>query len=201
MTLKKLVFVLLMTCTFSVWSQTDSTQSTPVEVTGEKVIVEKEKPTHSPGKAALFSAILPGAGQVYNKKYWKLPIIYGGFGVLTYYIIDNTKNYRAYRDEFNARTDNKPETVPSDEFANLNDGIVRSRKDTYARWRDWSIFLTGLLYGMNILDAYVDAHLMDFNVGKDFLLTLDPHVAPVSTNSLSLGLSLNLRLKNNAYSF
>lgn len=193
-----LVVFSLLTLSFGAWAQQDTIQQ-PVTVIGEEVEPAVKKKKHSPGKAALFSAILPGAGQVYNKKYWKLPIIYGGFAALGYYIGNNTKNYKIYRDEFNSRTDENPYTVPDPGLSNLSDGIVRSRKDTYSRWRDWSIFFTGLLYALNVLDAYVDAHLMDFNVGKDFLLTLDPHAAPVSPNSLSLGLSLNLRLKNNPY--
>lgn len=199
MTLKKLVLILLTLVSLPTWAQEDSTSTTIIKRKDTKVEVVKEKKEHSPKKAALFSAIVPGLGQAYNKKYWKMPIIYAGFGVLTYYIIDNTRNYRIYRDEFNNRTDGDSTTVPDPQFARFSDATIRAQKDTYSRWRDWSYFFTGLLYALNIMDAYVDAHLMDFNVSKDFLLTLDPHVVPVSANSLSLGLSLNLRLKNNLF--
>jgi hypothetical protein len=129
------------------------------------------KPEHSPTKASIMSAILPGAGQVYNKKYWKVPIIYAVGGYLGYAVWYNNKEYHRFREDYKAATDNDPNTV--DEF----NGVVPAEqlqyvKDQYRRQRDLSFMALSVWYVLNIVDASVDANLYDFDVSDDLSLKL-----------------------------
>lgn len=124
-------------------------------------------------KALLLSTVLPGAGQVYNKKIWKVPVIYTGIGVLAYSAISNNKDYKNYKTALLYRLDGDTLTT-DEEFANLTDDQVRDAKDFYRRNRDLSYILLGILYGLNIVDAYVDAQLSDFDVSDNLSLSASP---------------------------
>ncbi|NNC82767.1 MAG: hypothetical protein HKN79_04250 [Flavobacteriales bacterium] len=142
---------------------------------------------HSPKKATLLSTALPGAGQVYNKKYWKLPIIYGGFALSIYYLNDNLDNIRYFKNNLIAIQDDDPNTVNETSFTStqLNDII-----DQYKNWRDLSYLAIGAIYGLQILDAHVDAHLFYFDVDEDLSMQVMPFV---STSSPGVGLHLALQ--------
>ncbi len=128
---------------------------------------------HKPGRAALYSALLPGAGQVYNRKYWKVPIVAAGLGVSAYFIASNTRAYDRYKDAYVALVDNDPATV--DEFNGAySAAAVRDVADTYRRWMDLSYVGLALVYVLNIVDATVDAHFVRFDVGDDLSLQLRP---------------------------
>lgn len=129
---------------------------------------------HSPRKAAIRSAILPGLGQIYNKKYWKLPIIYGALGISGSVFLYNLNNYRdlrfAYKAKFEAAATPpdstnyfkiKPELLPLDQNA------LRSYRDEFRRNIDYSVIVFILLWGLNVVDATVDAHLKSFDVSPD----------------------------------
>jgi hypothetical protein len=133
-----------------------------------------------PAKAAFFSALLPGAGQAYNKKYWKIPSIY----VYTW----NQKNYNLVRDEYKKRLANDPNLNP--ELARLSNDRLLTAQKGYQRNRDLSILVTAALYILNIVDANVDAHLQQFNVnGK---LTVRPQIQQNEfTYKQNVGLTLN----------
>jgi len=135
--------------------------------------------THSSSKAILYSAVLPGAGQAYNKKYWKIPIIYAGFGALIYSISYNQKNYTGYKEAYIQRTDGDVETV--DSYPKYSTDNLKSLFEYYRRNRDLSYILTGTLYILNILDAYVDAELFYFDVSDNLSL----HSSPFILNSLA----------------
>lgn len=144
-------------------------------------------PIQSPKKAALLS-LIPGAGQVYNKKYWKVPIIYTGLITSAYYINDNHHQYKAYKKAYLIRIDNDPNTT--DEYVgqySSNDLIVL--KDFYRRNREISILCFVGVYILNILDASVDAHLFDYDISENLSL----NVSPLSTKDFS-GISLTLNL-------
>ncbi len=132
---------------------------------------------HSPKKAAIRSAILPGLGQIYNKKYWKVPIIYGALGISGAVLAYNLTNYRAlkvaYRAKYNA-TLNPPD---SSEWSKIRPDLVpidmnalRSYRDEFRRNIDYSILAIMLLWGLNVVDATVDAHLKAFDVNPDLSL-------------------------------
>jgi hypothetical protein len=148
---------------------------------------------HSPVKASLFSAILPGAGQVYNRKYWKVPVIYGAFAGLGYLAVWNNERYQLYRKAYRFRIDGNPLTV--DEFeGRYSDGDLKLIRDYYRRNRDLSLIFTSLVYVLNIVDASVDAHLFYFDVGDNLSLQLMPGCQPATTTSLA-GITIQLKSK------
>jgi hypothetical protein len=119
-------------------------------------------------KAALMSAVIPGLGQTINKKYWKLPILYGGSAALIYFIDANNKEYKNFKKALVYRNDN--ESLTLDNYPRFTNEDLTVRKDFYRRNRDLSIILAGVLYTLNILDAYVDAQLLNFDVGDNLSL-------------------------------
>ena len=166
-----------------------------VDSTAAGVQVKKVR-EYKPGKAALRSAILPGWGQIYNKKYWKLPIIYGAFAGLGYLISFNNKEYHNYNDALVARQDDDPETVDTEFAGKYSDENLRSLSDYYHRNRDLSILLTVLVYSLNVMDAHVDAHLYSFDVSEDLSLHVDPVMVPASyygINTYRPGLGISLK--------
>lgn len=119
------------------------------------------------------SALLPGSGQAYNKKYWKIPVLYCGFAGLAYAISFNDGEYSQYKDAYRLRLDGDENTV--DPFVGVySDNDLSTLKDYYRRNRDLSIIGCGLLYILNIVDASVDAHLFGFNVSNDLSLNITP---------------------------
>ena len=157
----------------------------------------------NPTRAVIYSAIFPGLGQIYNRKYWKLPIVYGGFMGFIYAVTWNNKNYRDYSDAYlHIMTDdvNSPSTWhqswqnfvprnrdPKDYITNTNfRNNLKSGKDYYRRYRDLSIILTVAWYFLCMADAYVDAQLFDFDISPDLSLHLAPSLAPRTNNSPEL---------------
>lgn len=130
--------------------------------------------THKPGGAALRSALLPGLGQAYNKRYWKIPIIYAGIGTLAYFAHYNNVEYQRFSDAYRYRLDGDSTTV--DEFANTNLSAtdLQTQKDYWHRNRDLCIIGIGLTYVLNIIDAYVDAHLFYFKVSDQLTIRYMP---------------------------
>jgi hypothetical protein len=157
----------------------DTTKIIKTEISQEKV--------HSPHKATIYSAILPGLGQAYNKKYWKIPLVYIGFGTIGYFIGWNNNNYqinkKAYRDLTDGDPDTKYyETLPAFEYydldsptsaANFKDGLNK-RQEYYRRNRDYLIIIMAGFYGLQIIDAGVDAHLFNFDMSDDLTLNWQP---------------------------
>jgi hypothetical protein len=153
--------------------------------------IEKEK-VHSPGRAALKSAIIPGWGQAYNKKYWKIPIIYGGIGGLAYLIDYNASNYNDFKSAYVARTDGDSTTTDIYEGLYSEDQLL-TIIDFYRKNLDFSVVGAVLLYVANIVDATVDAHLMDFKISDDLSLHIEPRVIFAGSRATTgFGLTLNL---------
>lgn len=146
---------------------------------------------HKPARATLYSAILPGAGQIYNRKYWKAPIVWGGLGLSIYFIQHNTKQYERYRDGYVALIDGDPATVS--EFEGGNAQSVRDVADTYHKWRDQSYLALVGVYILNVVDASVDAHFVRFDVGEDLSLNVAP--SPLIAGQAAPGLSLVLAFR------
>jgi hypothetical protein len=161
-------------------------------------IPEKEAPNaHSPRKATIYSAVLPGLGQVYNKKYWKVPVIYLGFGTIAYFINWNNDNYQLFRRGYFDLIDDDPETQGYLEieavrrnnydlnnpthFNNLRTALMR-QKDYFRRNRD--LLFIGMVgfYGLNIIDASVDAHFFDFDISDDLTLKWEPSLMQIDNN-------------------
>jgi len=146
------------------------------------------QPIQSPKKAAMLSAAFPGLGQVYNKKYWKVPIIYAGLLTSVYYINDNNIKYKQYKDAYIIRMDNNPNTM-DDYVGEYSNGDLIILKDFYRRNREISILCFVGTYILNIVDASVDAHLFDYDISDDISF----HVYPTSTSDFN-GFCLTLNL-------
>ncbi len=140
----------------------------------------------TPAKAAFYSAILPGLGQAYNKKYWKIPIVYGAIGVSLYYYIDSNKSYNQYRDAYKRRL----EGFNDDEFSFYNDEQLISAQKFYQRNRDLSALFVVGFYVLNIIDANVDAALIQFNVNENLSVKPDLYLNGV-TSKTNVGLTFN----------
>ena len=144
--------------------------------------------------AVLMSTVLPGAGQVYNKKYWKVPILYAGFAACGYFIHFNNGNYRKYRKAYLKRADGDSTTV--DEFTGIySESNLLDLKDYYRRNRDLTIIITAAVYVMNLLDAYVDAHLFNFNVNDNLSLRVMPDLRMGTNGMATTGFHLNLTFR------
>lgn len=131
--------------------------------------------TSSVKKATTLSTICPGAGQFYNKSYWKVPIVLGGFATMAYIIDFNNRGYQRFKLAYDLITDGDPGTV--DEFNGRYDGnpeFVRNYRNMYRRNRDLSIIMTGALYLLNIVDAHVDAQLKDYDISDDLVFNVEP---------------------------
>lgn len=177
--------------------QTDSALIIKADSTFFKVKAFKPNPR----RAVLMSAIFPGLGQIYNRKYWKLPILYGGFVGLAYAISWNNKYYRDYYNGYIDIMDNDPNTnrwhkfvpygrEPASVEAHFKSGVLQRGKDFYRRNRDLSIIAAVALYGLNIVDAYVDAQLFDFDISPDLSMRLQPSISvdaqPFAANMLGM---------------
>jgi hypothetical protein len=128
---------------------------------------------NAPAKAAFFSAVFPGLGQAYNKKYWKIPIVYIGLGLGMYSYTWNHDKYHLYRDEYKRRLAGTADPNHPIYSGKSNDWVIRGQK-FHQRNRDLSALITGVIYILNIVDANVDAHLMQFNVNDN--LSLQPNL-------------------------
>ncbi|MDG2139058.1 MAG: DUF5683 domain-containing protein [Flavobacteriales bacterium] len=142
----------------------------------------KEK---SPRKAAILSMYVPGAGQVYTKKYWKIPIIYSALIASGYYINENNSEYKKYRDTYLNRMNGQSDDL------DYTDSELITLKDYYKRNREISIMLFSLTYILNIIDASVNAHLSEYEINEDISLGLRP--ITIQDNFYS-GIALNIKL-------
>lgn len=142
---------------------------------------------HKPGRAALYSALLPGAGQVYNRKYWKVPIVWGAIGASAYFAKENTAQYNRYTDAYVAIVDGDPSTVDEFNGAYSAESLLNTA-ETYRKWRDWSYIFLATSYILNIMDASIDANFVRFDVGRDLSMQVLPY-APLTARG-SVGLSL-----------
>ena len=146
-------------------------------------------------RAMWLSIVLPGAGQIYNRKYWKLPIIYGGFVGCAYAMRWNNQMYHDYSQAYMDLMDDDPKTESYNQFMHLGAKITdanitryqelfRKRKDRYRRWRDLSFFVMVGVYALSVVDAYVDASLSEFDISDDLSLEVSPAVMgnPAATN-------------------
>jgi hypothetical protein len=142
----------------------------------------------TPAKAAFYSAILPGLGQAYNKKYWKIPLVYGAIGTSLYFYIDNNNKYRDYRNAYKRRL----EGYNNDKYEFLDDSRLIAGQKFYQRNRDLSALFVVGFYVLNIIDANVDAALIQFNVNER--LSMRPEIYPNDvTFKPNVGLTFNYR--------
>ena len=160
----------------------------------EKRKYQRELNDHSPKKALLFSVGLPGAGQVYNRHYWKLPIVYGALGGMTYLVITNTQELKRFRTAYLHRVDGDPDTV--DEFVGIyTDSGLASLRDQALGNVELSYIGLSLAYILTAVDAFVGAHLKTFDINDDLSLGIQPGLMQVGYGGPAVGLSAKLYLK------
>jgi len=171
------LFVILFFATgFSAFSQKSEVDS---------IKIEKPIAVHSPRRATIYSAVLPGLGQIYNRKYWKLPIVYGGFVTLGYFINFNNELYVKYKQAYSDIIDTDPNTnsfkelnvnpifFEADKISQLTERL-RIAKDGSRRNRDLVVIGTAVFYALNIIDASVDAHFFNFDISDDLTINWVP---------------------------
>ncbi len=142
----------------------------------------------TPAKAAFYSAVLPGLGQAFNKKYWKIPLVYGAIGTSLYFYMDSNKRYNQYRDAYKRRL----EGYTDDQLAYLDKSRLIAGQKFYQRNRDLSALFIFAFYALNIVDANVDAALIQFNVND--ALSVQPNIYPNDvTFKTNVGLTVNYR--------
>lgn len=168
-----------------------------VEPEGYMTPLEREKYyTHSPRRASLYSAVLPGLGQAYNRKFWKIPILYVGAGVLVYSINWNHQQYVSLKSALftylNEGEDSGLVIIPG-RLNPVPETNVRRGIDKYRRDRDYLIIISGLVYMLNIADAMVDAHLKGFDLGDDLTLKIKPKGGFTDNAEKYAGLSFTLK--------
>lgn len=159
-----------------------------------------------PARATWYALVCPGLGQIYNRSYWKVPILYGGVATLSYLILWNGRMYNDYKNAYHDLMDTDPTTdsyaqlVPSSAAYGVEwmQGALKKRRDMYRRYRDLSIFGMAALYVVSVLDAFVDAHLYDFTVSDDLSLRVEPMVNPygcgaVGTETAFCGFQCSVR--------
>jgi hypothetical protein len=182
--------------------------SVQIVINEEQIVPKRKAFKPDPDRAILYSAIFPGLGQIYNRKYWKLPIVYGGFLGCIYAITWNGNQYTGYKNAYNDFTDKSEATrswesyVPyswgnPDEWdSQRKDYFTRSlqnKKDFYRRNRDLSYIITVGVYAICLLDAYVDAQLFDFDISPDLSFRIEPAIIPqATTGRRSFGLQCSL---------
>ena len=153
-------------------------------------LMGQEYTAKSPKKAALYSTIIPGAGQVYTKKYWKVPIIYAGLVTSSYYIYQNNKLYKDYKNAYIIRKDNNPLTI--DTYNNIyTDENLITLTEFYRRNLEVSTLLFTLTYVLNIIDASVSAHLFEYNINDNVSLNIQPSLYDLKTGSILLAFKFN----------
>lgn len=192
---RNIVFLLSLLLSLNIsWAQESDTLKTNNESKTEKT-QDSLKPKHSAKKASIMSICLPGLGQVYNRKYWKVPVLYAGLGTLGYFVVTNRNYYKEFKTAYQYRTDNDPSTV--DKYANSSATAeqLKSYRDYYRHNLELSVILTAGLYLINIVDASVDAHLYKFDVSDNLALHISPYIFTMHQNKNYCGLSLTLNFK------
>jgi hypothetical protein len=176
-----------------------------VENTGSDSILARKAFVPNSTRAVIYSAIFPGLGQIYNRKYWKLPIVYGGFLGCIYAISWNNTQYTGYKSAYRDFTDSNPDTNswrdykyygysdnPDEWTAQQREGFtnaLKNKKDYFRRYRDLSYIITVGLYAICMIDAYVDAQLFEFDISEDLSFRVNPvFFEKVANNSRSFGL-------------
>lgn len=185
--MKSLIFILLFILSAGFSAAYSQTNTNDLQIVADTILRKQIDPL-APARAAFYSAIVPGLGQAYNKRYWKIPIVYGAIGTGVYFYSMNNSEYTRYRDAYKQRLKGL-----DDEFkGQYSDETLINAQRTFQRNRDLALIVTIGLYVLNIVDANVDAHLKQFNVNDD--LTFQPTVIPSDINQQqNVGLSLTYR--------
>ena len=191
---KIFIIVFLFFFIFQLKAQKKDSLSLEVDSVQKAKAIKKENYSE-PRRASILSALLPGLGQAYNKKYWKIPVIYAGIGGLGYLFAFNNKEYNFYRKNLIADNDSDPATNNETRYSSEQ---LQTLKNQYKKSRDLAAIGISLIYLLNIIDANVDAHLKTFDVSDDLSIHIDPWQSVyMNQNSYKVasGLSLKINFK------
>jgi len=188
----KWCFYSIFFCSFCLNAAAQSTPKNLIIKKQDSVILVQGIDILAPSRAAFYSAVLPGLGQAYNKKYWKVPLVWGAMGTSGYFYFTNNDNFKRYREAFKLRRSGRP-----DEFDGITgsspfiseDGLRRAQ-DVFKKNRDLSLFLTIGFYVLNIIEANVDAHLPDKALDTNISFNPTLFTVPV-TNQTVVGATLS----------
>ncbi len=183
------MFFLFCQNVFSQQITIEDTVPAAVEVTDS---IKQTVKHHSVKRACWQSAVIPGWGQVYNKKWWKVPIIYAGFGGLGFAVGWNAKRFRTYSDAYRARVDGDSTTMDGYVGVYSEDNLL-VLKNYYKRNMNLACIFTGVLYALNIIDAAVDAHLFEYDVSDDLTFRVEPKLEPSSSGNVVMGINMSMR--------
>lgn len=165
-----------------------------IESGQDTVLIKSYATRYDPRKALLYAAVLPGLGQIYNKKYWKLPLVYGGFGALGYAVGFYQKGYKKYKSQL---FDNINEAPNNENFqhpiSELSTAQLRTIVTSYRRQRDFWLIMTGAMYLLQIVDAHVDAHLKEFDVNPNLQVSLEPLIEQDAVLGRQSGVALIIK--------
>lgn len=165
--------LLILICSILTFSA--QSQSQPVDtvktVDTTSATAKKPKYAHSPTRAGIYSAVLPGLGQIYNRKWWKTPIVYAAIGTSAGFVVYNQRKYRMFKDAY---INHSNDPFLQDEFSEFSTSQLFEIQDTYHEWRDISIMFLAGAYVLNILDAVVDAHFFRFDVDDNLSFHFQP---------------------------
>ena len=168
-----------------------SAQADSLLIEGASIALNDDFKEHSPGKAALYS-LFPGGGQFYNKRYWKIPVIYAGLFVTGGFV---KKNHDLFK-EFEAEAINRFNNNVTVDFPEMSDEEVLFYMDEYEHQRNISILILLGVYLLNVVDASVDAYFFEFDVSPDVSLRAEPYIRPsgfYTTAPINAGLTLRLK--------
>jgi hypothetical protein len=170
---------------FLIFSSTIATAQKDAVVTQDSLVVQQGPDTvllksyatrYSPRKALLYAAILPGLGQIYNKKYWKLPLVYGAFGYMGYWAGRYQDGYKKYKVQLFYNIENGLGENDQNPESGFSTAYLRTVTERFRRERDFMIILLGAMYVLQIVDAHVDAHLKEFDLNPNLQVSIEPLV-------------------------
>ncbi len=196
---KKKIFLLFLYCCIGFISSAqvnDTLKERKNQLSGDTAKPAlKPVEAYSPRKAIIRSAIIPGWGQIYNKKYWKLPLVYGALGTSAYLFFRNLKQYKEAKEAYILATDNNPNNDDQIQqpYFTVKDQPERIRtfRNQVRQNVDYSVLFFIIFWGLNVADAAVDAHLKTFDVSDDLSLHIKPGFSPMArTNGISLVLAI-----------
>ncbi len=173
--------IIILFCSFKIMNAQN-----PTTVNDTSAVSDSYVKIHSAHKATMYSAMIPGLGQVYNKKYWKLPVIYGLTGAFIYAFDFNNDNYNKYK---NAYALMAAEKITEFEGYTNTDILLRI-KEHYQRNRDLNVIVLAAVYMLNVVDATVDAHLYDYKITKDVSMNVQPSLIKTIDYQSTYGFSI-----------
>jgi hypothetical protein len=183
-------FLLQIGSGYGLLAQEDDKQDPDIELYADEVDTLLYR-THSPKRASLYSAALPGMGQIYNKQIWKVPIIYVGYGIIGYFIFDNLTNYKDYTNLYSNYLrggDQYKDFLPNYQNYDI-ERTLKGGKDYYRRYLEISIISALGLYVLNIIDATVAAYFFEYDISENIVLNISPAVLPAPDVTRTVGLS------------